>query len=54
MGESSDAFVRRQNIEKFSKQLGEVTDEGRRKVLQALLAAEIAKPVEAGKSHPPA
>ncbi len=52
MGESSDAFVRRQNIEKFSKQLAEATDEGRRAVLLALLAAELAKPVEPGLIQP--
>jgi hypothetical protein len=45
--------VRRQNIEKFNKQLGEVTDGARRRVLLALLAAEIAKPVEPGKPHHP-
>ncbi len=46
MGESSGAFIRGQNIEKFNKQLGEATDKARRKVLLALLAAELAKPGE--------
>ena len=53
MSESSDAFVRRQNIENFKRQLGEAEDEARREVLLALLAAELAKPVETGDPQPP-
>jgi len=48
MDVNSDAFVRRQNIDKFNRQLREATDEARREVLRALLAAELAKPVEPG------
>ena len=48
MNLDSDGFVRRQNIEKFNRQIREATDEARREVLRALLAAELAKPVEPG------
>ncbi len=53
MGESTDRFVRRQNVERFTRLLESTTDADRRQHLAILLAQEKQKQQDSGDPEYP-